>query len=218
MRILDPMVRLVDFPPTNTAYHRIAKAARTCTKSSSENKGLVDDTELILKCIERGHESVLEHVSVTAHIICDRGVSHELVRHRLAGFSQESTRWCNYGQYRFGGFNRELTFIKPATMYKGTTEYFMWKRLMENIEDYYMEYMRMSVSPQSARSILPNSLKTELYMTANLREWRHILKVRTAKDAHPDMRAVMKSLLFRMSLFYEHVFLDINEKLWENGA
>ena len=178
----------------------IERYARVCYKS--ENKITDESAEKMIRhLIQHSHESPLEHISITVKFICDRGVSHELVRHRLASYSQESTRYCNY----CGG----LTFIKPCFWNEHSTDYDMWARQMQAIEDLYLKYLRTGSTPQEARCILPNSLKTEVIMTANLREWRHILRLRTAPDAHPQMREIMCPLLDELKQKIPVIFDDI---------
>lgn len=186
MRIINPSVSLEqDFKPDEVMRH-IERAGRVCYKS--ESKISDDSAEIFIRNIlKRGHESVIEHISLTFKIICDRGVTHEIVRHRIASFSQESTRYCNYSQDKFG---RELTFIKPCYWEEGDERYKIWKGTMNQIESEYFNLIEKGALPQEARSILPNSLKTEIYVTMNLREWRHFLKLRTSKAAHPQMRQI----------------------------
>lgn len=186
MRIINPSVSLEqDFNPDEVMRH-IERAGRVCYKS--ESKISDDSAEIFIRNIlKRGHESVIEHISLTFKIICDRGVTHEIVRHRIASFSQESTRYCNYSQDKFG---RELTFIKPCYWEEGDERYKIWEGTMNQIESEYFNLIEKGALPQEARSILPNSLKTEIYVTMNLREWRHFLKLRTSKAAHPQMRQI----------------------------
>lgn len=183
----------------------IEKAGRTCYKSEDR---ITDESAgaFVRKLIERGHESVLEHESITVRFVCDRGVSHEIVRHRIASFSQESTRYCNYSNDRFG---YEITFIKPCFLEEGTGGYKLWKQAMFIAEKEYFELLNLGCTPQEARSVLPNSIKTEVVMTANLREWRHFLKLRTAKAAHPQMRELTVPLLHELQERIPVVFDDI---------
>ena len=157
--------------------------------------------------LKSGHESVIEHEKITVRIICDRGVSHEIVRHRIASYSQESTRYCNYNQDRFG---KELTFIQPLFWDENTEEYKIWLRTMQMIEDNYNELIEKGVQPQEARSILPNSLKTEIIVTMNLREWRHFFKLRTALNAHPQMREIACAILGEFQKMVPVIFDDID--------
>ena len=185
---------------------RIEKAGRTCYKSEDR---ITEESakNFVRKLIERGHESVLEHESVTVRFICDRGVSHEIVRHRIASFSQESTRYCNYSNDRFGS---ELTFIKPCFLAERKMTYWLWCTAMECAEWAYFDMLEDGCTPQEARSVLPSSVKTEVVMTANLREWRHFLRLRTATAAHPQMRELTVPLLHELKQI-PVVFDDIKE-------
>lgn len=184
----------------------IERAGRVCYKS--EDKITDGSAERFVRSIiERGHESVLEHVSLSARFIVDRGVSHELVRHRVASFSQESTRYCNYSKDGFGG---EIAVIRPCFIVEDWGNAAVtWRRACENAERAYFQLLSMGTTPQEARAVLPNSLKTEVVMTANLREWRHILRLRTDKAAHPQMREVMCPLLSELKERVPVIFDDI---------
>ena len=138
------------------------------------------------------HESVIEHSLMTVSFICDRGVSHELVRHRLAAFTQESTRYCNYSKGKFGA---EVTTIEPPFWVGDESQDEEWREAMGHAEEHYMSLVEGGASPQEARSVLPNSLKTEVVLSANFREWRHIFRMRASKKAHPQMRELMLPLL-----------------------
>ena len=178
MKIVEPSFEIV---PVNgeEILKNIERAGRTCYKS--EDKITADSArKFVAAIIKSGHESVIEHEKVTARIICDRGVTHEIVRHRIASYSQESTRYCNYGNDKFGN---ELTFIKPCFWKEDDPKYMTWKYAMKNAEQAYMDLIRLGATPQEARSVLPNSLKTEIVVTMNLREWRHFFKLRTSPAA-----------------------------------
>lgn len=178
----------------------IERAGRTCYKS--EPKG---DPAFVKMILKRGHESVLEHASATFRIVCDRGISHEIVRHRLASYSQESTRYCNYSQERFG---KEITVIKPP-MELGCPEFAPWLAAVQQAEDSYFAMLDAGCKPEIARSVLPTCLKTEIVMTANFREWRHFLKLRTAPAAHPQMQVVAKLIQAELMKVAASVFEDI---------
>ena len=186
MKIIEPSVELINPPSYETALNTIEIAGRTCYQSEDK---MTDDSaeDFIRRIIKRGHESVLEHVSVTARFICDRGVSHEIVRHRIGAYSQESTRYCNYSDGKFGG---EITVIKPCFWADCDARSFYWHAEMRKAEDSYFDLLKAGASPQEARSVLPNSLKTSLIVTYNLREWRHFLRLRCAPAAHPQMQQV----------------------------
>ena len=183
----------------------IEEAGRVCYKS--EEKITEDSAEkFVAGIIKRGHEAVLEHEAIRVKFIVDRGVSHEIVRHRLAAYCQESTRYCNYSKDGFGG---QVTFIQPNFLDRGTRGWELWVLACEQAEKAYFDLLNWGCSPQEARAVLPNSLKTEVVMTANLREWRHFFKLRTAPAAHPQMREVTIPLLRRMQELIPVVFDDI---------
>lgn len=195
----------------------IEKAGRTCYKS--EGKITAGSAEKFVEMvIKRGHHSVIEHANITVKFICDRGVTHEIVRHRLCAYSQESTRYCNYR----GG----VTFIIPSWCsgieeekeYKSlrlftnkgiskATE--IWLVSMLESETAYIRLLESGWSPQQARSVLPNSLKTEIVMTANVREWIHVLTLRTSKACHPQMCELMTPLLAELKekvpIIFNHI-------------
>ena len=184
MKTIKQGIELISVTPD--ALSVIEKAGRVCYKS--EDKITDNSAETFVRnIIKRGHESVLEHASVSFKVTCDRGVSHELVRHRLASFSQESTRYCCYANDKF---NNELTVIEPPGLDNVIVKS-IWVNSMEHAESSYISLINDGVSPQIARSVLPNCLKTEVIMTANFREWRHVLKLRTSQAAHPQIREVM---------------------------
>ena len=144
------------------------------------------------RIMKTGHESVIEHISATVRLICDRGVTHEIVRHRLCSFSQESTRYANYSKEKFGS---EITVIRPFFWEKNSIAYHEWAKAMNACEKAYLTLIKLSATAQRARSVLPNSLKTEIVITANMREWRHIFKLRCGKASHPQMRQSMLPVL-----------------------
>ena len=201
MKIICPTARFEDEIDGGAVIKKIELCGRVCYKS--EDKISADSAkEFVRKIIARGHESVLEHVSLTARFICDRGVSHEIVRHRIAAYSQESTRYCNYG----GG---EVVFIQPCFCEENTPEYEAWYEACRISEEYYNKMLDMGMAPQLARSVLPNSLKTELVMTANLREWRHFFKLRLSSGAHVQMREVARILFEEAKSKIPVIFDDI---------
>lgn len=205
MKIIEPSAVLMrDFDGAEVMKF-IEKCGRTCYQSE---KNITDDSaeKFVRNLIKRGHESVLEHFSCTFKIICDRGVMAELTRHRLAAFSVESTRFNAYG---------DLTFIKPNFFEEPNLH--IWKCAMQSAENFYNALRggrphMQKATPEQARAILPNSLKTEIVMTANLRELRHILKLRTDKAAHPQMRQVANMILKILKEKLPIVFEDIGEK------
>ena len=185
----------------------VEKAARTCYKSEDKYEDQAASAKrLIKKLIENGHEAMLEHSTLSVKFICDRGVANELVRHRVASFAQESTRYCNYSHDRFG---RSVSFIYPVFLCDGTAPFKRWMKCMKEAEKGYFELINMGLKPEEARDVLPLSLKTEIVITANWREWRHILKLRTAPGAHIQMRELMCPLLKELKSRIPVVFDDI---------
>ena len=206
MKIIKPYYVIEDEIDAKRIMLGIERAGRTCYKS----EGRIGDgsaEKFIAGIIKRGHESVLEHEKVTVRFICDRGVTHEMVRHRIASFSQESTRYCNYAQDRFGS---ELTFIKPCFWEDGSENMKTWEETMQYIESAYNKMIADGAKPEEARSILPNSLKTEIVVTMNMREWRHFFKLRTAPAAHPQIREISIALLKEFKEKLPVLFDDIN--------
>jgi len=176
----------------------LTRAGRVCYKSNKEG----GEVEFLRARIAQGHESLIEHGSVTVLFVTDRGITHELVRHRLASFSQESTRYVNYSGH--------LQFIRPHG-------YFLWKPIdrkmwynaMAQVEARYTSLIRSGRKPEEARSVLPNSIATRIVMTANMREWRHVLRLRTSKPAHPQMRELMSKLLSKFRNYWPVLVEDI---------
>lgn len=214
MRIISPYTEIYGNPNGMMAWgclRRIEMAARTCYKSED----MITDgsaEKLIRGCINSGHESILEHASVTVKFVCDRGISHELVRHRLAAFSQESTRYCNYKSEKFGS---DVTFIRPCYLDEDSEGYRIWCDQMLSAEEAYFNLLDFGCSPQEARSVLPNSLKTEVVMTADLREWRHFFEVRaleTTGRPHPQMLQLTIPLLDKFKKLIPVVFDDLEVK------
>ncbi len=208
MKIIEQSWHFEEDVNGSAILRKIEAAGRTCYKSEDK---VTDDSAMkfVSGVIKAGHYSVIEHHNVTVKIITDRGVTHEIVRHRIASYSQESTRYCNYSNDKFGN---EITVILPV-WFAGLTEgnltrsdedrdrgkrhaqYTLWKLTCEQIEKAYFELLKAGQSPQEARAVLPNSLKTELVMTANLREWRHFFKLRVSLRAHPQIRSLAIDML-----------------------
>jgi thymidylate synthase (FAD) len=206
MKIIEPSYEILSLP--SNPLQLLELAARTCYKSE-DRMGPGTDVTMVQKILDSQHESVIEHASMTVKFICDRGVSHELVRHRLASFSQESTRYCNYSKGKFGD---EITVIRPCFWNMGTVLYDVWAISCEYSENSYLALINGKAKPQEARSVLPNSLKTEIIMTANLREWRHVFRLRASKAAHPQMRQLMIPLLAECKTKIPVIFNDINNE------
>jgi len=195
------------FEPNGEAMLRLIESAgRLCYKSEDR----ITDTshrEFVKKAIDIGHHSIIEHAVIPVRMITDRGVTHEIVRHRIASYSQESTRYCNYGSGKFG---KEITVILPTQFYGIDHEYTMttdrpisdlecqyvqWYSSMFESETRYLGMLDRKATPQEARAVLPNSLKTEIIMTANVREWRHFFTLRASPKAHPQMQELAWQML-----------------------
>ncbi len=206
MRVIKPGFEIMDEIDGKEILKKIELCGRVCYKS--EDKITEESAaKFISNILKSGHESVMEHEKITVRIICDRGVSHEIVRHRVASYSQESTRYCNYCKDKFGN---ELTFIKPVFWEESDEAYQLWYKSMQGIEDTYNRLIAMGAKPQEARSVLPNSLKTEIVVTMNLREWRHFFQLRCAQSAHPQIREVACALLEELKGRIPVVFDDIS--------
>lgn len=218
MRIVDPSFTFTHKPSSAEAYRVIAEAMRNCYRADLNEKTM-SNTECVERAIKTGHHSVIEHISVGVNIVCDRGVSHELVRHRLASYSQESTRYCNYNKGKFGN---EITVVKPSWCTEGTgslsAKFIVWQKAMAASERYYMEMLDAGATPQDARAVLPNSLATKIAMTANLREWIHVFRLRVDTPAHPDMRYIMKLIFVEFLKEYPEVFEPTYDWLRERKA
>ena len=199
MLLVEPSAEIIAV--TDQAIKLIERAGRTCYKS--EDRITSDSAKaFVASLIMRGHESVLEHASMTVKITCDRGVTHEIVRHRVASYSQESTRYCNYGC-------TNVTFVRPPWLNidagewseaRSTTLDFAspereWVKCMLAAEQTYKYLLNCNWKPEQARSVMPNSLKTEIVMTANFREWRHFFFLRLSSAAHPQMRQIATMIL-----------------------
>lgn len=214
MIIQKPAVEVLSTERYEDMLRRVERIGRVCYKSEDRiEEGSAE--KFIRGIIRRGHESVIEHGSITVKFICDRGVTHEIVRHRIASYSQESTRYCNYVKEKFGS---QITCIDLATGFRydlndetDRKKYGVWQRAMEDAERSYFQMIELGATPQEARSVLPNSLKTELVATMNLREWRHFFRLRTDAAAHPQCREVAQMLLERFAKDYPVFFADLLE-------
>lgn len=224
MKVIKPSYEILSDISREKILGNIERYGRTCYKSEHL---LTEDSasRFVERIVASGHHSVIEHESITVRFICDRGVSHELVRHRLASYSQESTRYCNYSKDMFGN---QLTFILPCwfkIIHEGVVDYFdfdmdamnpicpehRWISVMLGVEADYKALIESGWSPQQARSILPNSLKTEIVMTCNLRNWMHVLELRTSPRAHPQIREIMIPLLKTLKRELPEIFEGVGK-------
>lgn len=212
MIIVKPSIEILSDTDYQTMLKKIERIGRVCYKSEDHIKDGSAET-FIRGIIKRGHESVIEHESVSVRVVCDRGVTHEIVRHRIASYSQESTRYCNYTSDKFGG---QISCIDLATGFRYDMEnpadrqkWEIWKRAMDAAEQYYFALIQAGAKPEEARSVLPNSLKTEIVMTMNLREWRHFLRLRGGRGAHPQIAEIAAMILGEFAARYPVFFEDL---------
>lgn len=205
MKIIPPSFELLDSLDGTALLQKLELAGRVCYKSEAK---ITPDSAagFVRRILENGHESVLEHEKLTVRVVCDRGVSHEIVRHRIASYSQESTRYCNYSLDKF---QNELTFIRPFFWENEPEKFRVWEEAMAVAERGYLALLDLGATAQEARTVLPSSLKTELVMTMDLREWRHFFRLRAASAAHPQMREITVPMLRAFQKAVPVVFDDI---------
>lgn len=204
MKLIEPQVFVEDYNGKEI-MRRIERACRICYRSEDK----ITDTSyknLLKNCINRGHESVLEHEKISAKLIGDIGTYKDLTRHRIASFSVESTRYCNYGKDKFGN---ELKFMKPVNIEEGTNKYEIWEECMKNIEKSYIEMSNLGCLPDQLRLLLPHSTAAEYALTANIREWRHILSLRCSSHTHPAIRQLLIPLLLKFKEDMPELFDEV---------
>ena len=205
MKVIKPSFEIITPIDSEQILKTIEAVGRTCYKSEDK----ITDTScesFVRGIIKRGHEAVIEHYNITVRLINDRGVSHEEVRHRIASYAQESTRYCNYNK------SGDVAFIRPVFFAEDTPEMDNWVESCMRAEKTYNYLISEGRTPQEARSVLPNSLKTEVVMTANLREWRHFLSLRACGSTgkpHPQMLEVAVPLLKELRERVPVVFDDL---------
>lgn len=220
MKIVKPSYEILSDIDGKEILKMIEKVGRTCYKSEDR---ITEDScnKFVSDIIARGHEAVIEHYNITVRLTNDRGVSHEEVRHRIASYAQESTRYCNYSKEKFGS---EVTYIDISGGMKLDPKmqmldadalaaiHFEWVQACEDAERHYCKMLELGASPQIARSVLNNSTKTEICITMNIREWRHFFKLRTGIAAHPQMREIAMLLLSwfksNIPLLFDDIELD----------
>lgn len=203
MKIIEPYI-IVPKIDGIKIMKNIEKACRTCYRSEGS---ITEDSykKLISNCLNRGHESVLEHEKVTIRMVCDIGVYKDLTRHRIASYSIESTRYCNYGKDKF---DNEIKFINPCNI-EDKDLFEDWKSACEEIEKCYMNMTKKNATPDQMRMILPHSTAAEVTMTADIREWRHILSLRASKFTHPSVQQLMIPLLLHFRNEMPELFNNI---------
>ncbi len=198
VKIVSPNIEVITPLDGDYILKHLERCARNCYKS--EDKITADSAQkMIKKLIDLGHEAMIEHFSVTVKLTTDVGAYKDLTRHRHASFAIESTRFCNYSKGKYGN---ELTFMKPSNMEEGSDIYNIWYQAMADIEKHYLSMAAKGAAVDQLRMLLPHSTKADVFMTANLREWRHIFKLRCAPATHPSVREIMTMLLneFRSQL------------------
>jgi len=207
MKVINPSIEILTpiDPPAMLA--RLERAGRICYKSESHITS-ASASKFVRSLVKSGHHSVIEHESISVRLICDRGVSHELVRHRLASYSQESQRYVNY--------KHGIEVIKPLFFAEASYCYNIWHKAMLLAEEGYLNLLKLGASPQEARTVLPNSTKTEVVMTANLREWRHVLSLRCSPAAHPQIRELMGMVRDKFQELLPEVFENHTEHMEGN--
>lgn len=204
MRIVEPWIK-VEKIDGKKIMKRIERACRTCYRSEGK---ITEDSykKLLGNCITRGHESVLEHEKVTVRIYSDVGSYKDLTRHRFASFSVESTRYCSYDKDKYGN---EIAFMNPAGYMENEEMYEIWKQTMQEIEKGYIKMKELGATTDMCRELLPHSTAGEYTMTANIREWKHILALRTTKHVHPSIRQVLIPLLKYFQEEMPEIFGDV---------
>lgn len=204
MELIEPKVYVEEYNGKEI-MKKIERACRICYRSEDK---ITDNSyqNLLKNCINRGHESVLEHEKISVLLVGDIGTYKDLTRHRIASFSVESTRYCNYGKDKFGN---QLKFMKPVHIDEGTKEYEIWKECMENIEKAYIEMSKLGALPDQLRMLLPHSTASQYALTANIREWRHILSLRCSSHTHPAIRQLLIPLLLKFKEDMPELFDNI---------
>ena len=203
MKIIEPTIEVEDVDYKNI-MKILERACRTCYRSEGK---ITDDSykKLLTNCITRGHESVLEHEKITVRIYDDVGSYKDLTRHRFGSFSIESTRYCSYDKDKYGN---EIAFMNPIYI-EDKNMYEIWKKTMQEIENGYIKMKELGATTDMCRELLPHSTAAEYTMTANIREWKHILSLRTTNHVHPSIRQVLIPLLKLFKEEMPEIFGDV---------
>lgn len=218
MQVLKARIEITDKIDGHEICKKLERTGRVCYKS--EDRITETSYEPFLRSIiSRGHEAILEHANISVHITCDRGVTHEIVRHRIASYAQESTRYCNYAGDGIAVIFP--AFWDPSSVFfrnhKGVDKCVkIWEKAMEQDNENYRDLIEAGATPQEARTVLANSLKTEIDVTMNIREWRHFFQLRCAPSAHPQMREIACRILVVFKKYIPVLFDDIETELKEN--
>lgn len=209
VKIVEPSVEIITEIDGNKILKTIERAARTCYKTEDNiSEDASSAKKMISKLIEMGHTAMIEFADVHVILTADTGVLKDLTRHRHCSFAVESTRYCNYSKGKFGN---EITVIKPCNIEEGTKEYDLWLDCMNNIETTYNQMAELGCKPDQLRMLLPHSLKCNINLKANVREWRHIFSLRCAKAAHPSVQEIMKMVLVEFHKQIPILFDDLYE-------
>lgn len=201
MIIVKPKIEIEKFDGIQIMKN-IERACRTCYRSEGS---ITEDSykNLLKNCINRGHESVLEHEKITVRMLCSINTYKDLTRHRAgASFSIESTRYCNYSKDKF---DNNIKFIDPVYI-TDVNNYACWRECMKSIENYYMLVANNKGTPDQCRTMLPHSVAAEVTMSCNIREWKHILDLRTKKTVHPEIRQLLIPLLLEFKRTMPEIF------------
>lgn len=210
VKIVEPSVEIITEIDGNKILKTIERAARTCYKTEDNiSEDASSAKKMISKLIEMGHTAMIEFADIHVILTADTGVLKDLTRHRHCSFAVESTRYCNYSKGKFGN---EITVIKPCNIEEGTKEYDLWLECMENIESTYNKMAELGCKPDQLRMLLSHSLKCNINLKANIREWRHIFSLRCAKAAHPSVQQIMKMVLVEFHKQIPILFDDLYEK------
>lgn len=215
MRIIKQGFQLLTEINKESIYSLIEYAGRTCYKTEDKQNTSTSTEDFVRSLVARGHESVIEHVSLSFKFITDRGISHELVRHRIASYSQESTRYCNYSKDKF---SNEITFVLPhfideESVNQKSSNAIDFVAACQQAEAFYFKLLENGLRPQDARQVLNNAVKTEVVATFNMRSLRNMLRQRCAKAAHPQMQLLMRPLLETLAHELPALFGDIKEAI-----
>lgn len=210
MKIVEPSVEILFPEELKNVLKKIEIAARTCYKSED---AITEDSakSMVAHLSRNGHGAMLEHADISVRVVCDRGVTHEIVRHRVASYAQESTRYCNYSKGKFGN---EITVIRPLFFADGTPEYLEWLMACQAAEKAYLSLISAGRTPQEARSVLPTSLKTEIIIKMNIREWIHFFNLRAVGKTgkpHPQMEQVASMILDKFNKELPELFSGVYE-------
>lgn len=208
VKIVEPSVEIITPLDGDMILKHLERCARNCYKSEGNiSEDTTSAKKMIAKLLELDHTAMIEHYSITVKFVCDLGFYKDITRHRHASFAIESTRYCNYAKDKFGN---EIAVIKPCNIAEGTKEYDLWLNTMETIEKNYNAMAALGCKPDQLRMLLPHSIKADVIMTANIREWRHVLKLRAAPAAHPSIQQLMKKLLKEFKAQIPVLFDDLN--------